>query len=245
MIDFSVQVNKKDKDWLYAKSFEVAEDDEQPQRAGACLVHIENGEAAIYMIAFFNKHKNEFMEKLESFLKTFYIKKISIGLLKEGIEFTKIQFLESLGYELFDCFLTKDFDKNIHIYEKYLDYETPWNDIMFLENYVDYNKAILETPDGYRLPTIKDIEVFKKLYKVESRFDKIVITDSKGTQYSINKEKFVNKGYYAVYPNSCCFWIESENTGSFATACLCENKADPMIVPRGRFLNIIAIYIKK
>ena len=245
MIDFSVQINKKDKDWMFIKSFEIAEDDEQPLRAGACLIHVENNEAAIYIIAFFNKHQVEFIKKIETFLKSLYIKKISIGLSKDTKEEKKIKFLESVGYQLLDCFLTKDFDDNIYVYEKYLEYNTPWNDIMFLENYVQYNKAVDETPEGYRLPTVKDVEIFQKLYSVESRFDKVTITDSKGTKYDINKEKFANKGYYATYPNSFTFWVELNTTDSFVTACLCENRMKPTIVQRGKYLNLIAIYIKK
>lgn len=244
MIDFCIKVNKKDKDWLFIKSFEINEDDVQPSLAGTCLVHLENNEAAIYAIGFFNKHKVEFMEKLEAFLKTLYIKKISIGLLEGSSEENKIKFLESIGYKIFDKFLTKDFKDMIYIYEKYLDYKTPWENLIFIENCIQYNQAIEEMPEGYRLPTIKDIEIFKSLYTVNARFDKIDISNSKKESFSINKEKFKNKGFNYTYNNNFCFWTDSASQDIMVSACLCENRQVPMIVPRSRYLSLMTVYIK-
>ena len=243
-MNFIIENNKFDKKWYKIEAYTVpCESDEMRNKLGACLFHIEDNQIAIYQLLLLGDKNDEFYNKIELFARSLYIKSISIGLF-ELLDLDKIFFLKSHGFTEVERFYDKTTESNIIHFKKPLIYETIWDGARCQEEFCTYAEAEAGTPDGYRLPTLEEAELFCKLYDVSYKDKELKLKTNNGTVFTA-KISDKNSYAYVTYPYQMHIWINSELVTYFKKGICCHNFKTPVIESRSIYLKGCALYVKK
>ena len=242
-MNFIIENNKFDKKWYKIEAYTVPESDEIRTKLGACLFHIEDNQIAIYQLLLLGDKNDEFYNKIELFARSLYVKSISIGLF-ELLDLDKIFFLKSHGFTEVERFYDKTTESNIIHFKKSLTYETIWDGVLCKEDFCTYADAIVAIPDGYRLPTLEEAELFCKLYGVSYKDKELRLKSNDGTILTAKVND--NNSYgYVTYPYQMHIWVDSELITYFKKGICCHNFKTPVIESRSIYLKGCALYVKK
>lgn len=239
-MDFIIKENKIEPGWFRVEAYENVEGDEQREKIGTALLHIEKCEMAIHQILFLNEKMNEFYDKIELFAKSLFIKKISIGIFSCSQK------------TYFDFFILKNYIELTQNYnyisreyvlelEKLLTYKTTWRDVKYQSKALTFVDAVNNAPEGYRLPTLKEAELFTKLYTCKRTGDESFIINSKGERRALRIDRGVYN--YALY-NSLTFWV-NEGSTYLKKVCVCDIDKIPEIQTRSQYICCNALYLNK
>jgi hypothetical protein len=151
-------------------------------------------------------------------------------------------------FNIMDCIETTYFtdfnDSYIIHFKKPLTYETIWNGARCQEEFCTYAEAESGAPEGYRLPTLEEAELFCKLYDVSYKDKELKLKSNDGTIFTA-KISDKNSYAYVTYPYQMHIWIDSELVTYFKKGICCHNFKTPVIESRSIYLKGCALYVKK
>lgn len=240
-MDLVIHNNKKEKNWYKVEAYNIVESDEMKRKLGACLFHVEDNEVAIYQILLLEGNSSEYYDKVESFIRTMLVRSISIGLF-EAIESEKIAFLKEKGFTEVE----RSYDNSTKGYilhlKKGLRYHTIWDNMLCRKTFCTFDTAKSEAPEGYRLPTFEEAQLFCKLFKTTHTASKFVFILGDGATWTGQIEKDTTYGY-STYPDQVAVWVDKDASTIYKSCIACYSNKNPQIESRSMYMKGCALYL--
>lgn len=101
---------------------------------------------------------------------------------------------------------TTKLQKQYNSFQKPLTYETIWDGARCPGRVCTYAEAEAGAPDGYRLPTLEEAELFCKLYDVSYKDKELKLKTNNGTVFTA-KISDKNSYAYVTYRIKCIYGL--------------------------------------